>query len=139
MLKFIGLFCAIITSCGLAVPAGAEDQYDIRGTKHGCTDFTVGAAWATYTSASLEDQAGSAVLGASLYWTEIMIKAPSAAVYICEAAAASCGANTTNKLSVASGATIVLPLKGLAGQSIALQGSGAGVTGQLCGYFRVSP
>ena len=86
------------------------------------------------------DQTGSAALAASLHWTELTVKAPSAAVYVCLAGASSCGANTTNKLSVATGATLVLPVTGLSLQTISLYGTGIiGSAVQVCGFFRVHP
>lgn len=122
---FLGGVCA----------ARAEDALDIRGTKHGCQDVTASGGWDTLTSASLENQQGAAALSASLYWTEVVVKGGSAAVYVCEAAAASCGSGTANKMAVATGATLVLPLRGLSVQSIAVYAA-IGTTVQVCGYFR---
>ena len=134
-LVLVGAFFAAL---GIARVAQAEDAQDIRGTKHGCVDHTATGGWDTLTSASLENQQGSAVLAASLYWPEILIKSGSAAVYVCETTAASCGAGTTNKMSVATGATLVLPMRGLSAQSIAVYATAA-TTVQVCGYFRSSP
>ena len=123
-----------------ATVARAEDAHGVVGTRHGCVDFSVTSTGTTYTSASLENMQGSAALAASLYWTEIMVKGGSDPVYLCEAAVASCGADTTNKLVVATGASITLPTRGISVQSIALFGPGLGATtGQLCGFFRVTP
>ena len=137
MMKIIGFLCALIISCA-AVPAVAEDMYDIRGTKHGCADVVATGGWDDLTSASLENMQGSAALGASLYWTEVIVKSGSAAVYLCEAAGAGCGANTANKLSVATGASLTIPLRGLVVQTIAVLAAGA-TTVQVCGFFRASP
>ena len=123
---------------GLTSAARAEDSNDIRGTDHGCKDVTASGGWDTLTSADLESQRGSAVLSASLYWTEILVKGGSAAVYVCEAAGASCGTGTGNKLSVASGAALTLPLRGMSIQSVAIYAAAA-TTVQVCGYFRKSP
>jgi hypothetical protein len=123
---------------GLTSIARAEDSQDIRGTRHGCTDLTTTGAWDELTSASLEDMRGSSALAASLYWTELFIKGGSAVVYVCEAAAADCGSNTTNKLSVASGASITLPLRGLSLRTVSIQAT-ASTTVQVCGFFRTAP
>ena len=123
---------------GLASIARAEDSQDIRGTKHGCKDVTASGGWDTLTSADLESQTGSAVLASGLYWTEILVKSGSATVYVCEAAGASCGTGTGNKLSVASGAALTLPLRGLSVTSVAIYATAA-ATLQVCGYFRTSP
>jgi len=122
----------------LASLARAEDSQDIRGNYHGCKDVTASGGWDTLTSVDLESQTGSAVLSASLYWTELLIKSGSAAVYVCEAAGASCGTGTGNKLSVASGAALTLPLRGMSVQSVAIYATAA-TTVQVCGYFRKSP
>lgn len=123
---------------GLTSIARAEDSQDIRGTRHGCTDLTTTGAWDELTSASLEDMRGSSALAASLYWTELFIKGGSATVYVCEAASADCGSNTTNKLSVASGASITLPLRGLSLRTVSIQAT-ASTTVQVCGFFRTAP
>lgn len=116
----------------------AEDAQDIRGTKHGCKDVTASGGWDSLTSADLESQTGSAALSSGLYWTELMIKSGSATVYVCEAVGTSCGTGTGNKLSVASGAVVVLPLRGINTTSVAVYATAA-TTLQVCGYFRVSP
>lgn len=123
---------------GLTSIARAEDSQDIRGTDHGCKDVTASGGWDTLTSADLESQRGSAVLSASLYWTELLVKSGSATVYVCETAGASCGSGTANKLSVASGAALTLPLRGMSVQSVAIYATAA-TTVQVCGYFRKSP
>jgi hypothetical protein len=127
----------LVVSVGLVGLARAEDAQDIRGTAHGCVDATVQTEWTALTSASLENSKGSSVLAGSLYWTEILIKGGSAAVYLCLAGASSCGIGTTNKLSVPAGATLSIPLRGLGVQTISLYGTGiTGSAVQVCGYFR---
>lgn len=118
--------------------AFAEDAQDIRGNKHGCKDVTATGAWDSITSADLENQSGSTALASGLYWTELLVKSGSATVYVCEAAGTSCGTGTGNKLSVASGAVIVLPLRGLNTTSVAIYATAA-TTVQVCGYFRANP
>lgn len=141
--KLLALAAAVVflVSCGLTSLARAEDMHDVRGTRHGCVDFSVtNAAWTTYTSASLENMQGSTALAASLYWTQIQVINGDGPVYVCEAAAANCGADSTNKLEVATGAASIDPARGLSIQSVSLTGAGlAATTGQLCGFFRVSP
>lgn len=127
----------LMVSVGLVGLARAEDAQDIRGTAHGCVDATVPTSWTEYTSESLEDSKGSAALSANLYWTEILIKGGSAAVYLCLAGASSCGSGTTNKLSVPAGATLSIPLRGLDLKTLSLYGTGiTGSVVQVCGYFR---
>ena len=129
-----------IVTFGLAGLARAQDSMGVVGTRHGCVDATIAAEWTALTSASLESSTGSAALAASLYWTELTVKAPSAAVYVCLAGASSCGSGTTNKLSVAADATLVLPVTGLSLQTISLYGTGiVGSAVQVCGFFRVHP
>jgi hypothetical protein len=129
-----------VVTFGLAGLARAQDVNGVVGTRHGCVDATIGTSWTELTSASMESSTGSAALAASLHWTELTVKAPSAAVYVCLAGASSCGANTTNKLSVATGATLVLPVTGLSLQTISLYGTGIiGSAVQVCGFFRVHP
>ena len=136
----VGLMVMLFLLLGLTHLAHAEDMHDIRMTRHGCQDLVVPAAWTTYTSASFENMQGSAALAGSLYWTELFVKAPDVALYICEAAAASCGADTTNKMSVAAGASLTVPLRGLGIQSLSLYGTGIiGTTVQVCGGFRSAP
>lgn len=140
--RLAGLLALVVflVAFGLAGLARAEDAQDIRGTHHGCVDTTVPTSWTSLTSASLESSKGSTSLAASLYWTEILIKAPSAAVYLCMATAASCGTGTANKLSVDTGGTLMIPLRGLNLQTVSLYGTGiVGSTVQVCGYFRVQP
>lgn len=139
MIRFL-LFCLALATCAAPSYAIAEDAQDIRGTYSGCVDATIGASWSGFTSADLEDSSGSAVLAASLYWTEINVITPSAAIYVCTGPAAGCGANTANKRATATSATWVLPARGLSGgvQTVSLRAGGAGVTVQLCGYFRKS-
>lgn len=136
----VAAWCAVVAfgvAFGLAQLARAEDAQDVRGKYHGCVDTTVPTSWTELTSASLEDSKGSAALSGSLYWTELLIKGGDAAVYVCLTGASSCGANTTNKLSVASGATLSIPLRGLLVQTVSLYGTGiAGSAVQVCGYFR---
>jgi len=131
----------VVMGCvlGVAGLARAEDAQDVRGTKSGCQDVTIGAAWSDFTSSGLENAQGSGALGSGLYWTEISVANTSASLFICLAAGASCGADTTNKRLVPSGGVWVLPLRGLSTQTIALRAGAAGVTGQLCGYFRATP
>jgi len=129
---------AFIVAFGLVRLAHAEDSQDVRGTRHGCKDVTATGGWDTLTSADMESQAGSAVLASGLYWTEIMVKDGSAAVYVCETTGASCGSGTGNKMSVATGATLVLPMRGLSVTSIAVYAAAA-TTVQVCGYFRTAP
>jgi len=129
---------AFIVAFGLVRLAHAEDSRDVRGTRHGCQDITATGGWDTLTSASLENQQGSAALASGLYWSEILVKGGSATVYVCEAAAASCGSGTTNKASVATGATLMLPLYGLSVTSVAIYAAN-GTTLQVCGYFRTTP
>lgn len=137
MLRFLLSWALLLVAC---TPAHAEDAQDIRGIYSGCVDATIGAAWSGFTSADLEDDSSSGALAASLYWTEIAIIAPSAAIYVCTGPAAGCGANTTNKRATAASAAWVLPARGLQGgvQTVSLRAGGAGVTVQLCGYFRKS-
>lgn len=136
----VAAWCAAVAfavAFGLASLARAEDAQDVRGNFHGCYDVTVPTSWTELTSASLEDSKGSGALSASLYWTELMIKGGSAAVYVCMAGASSCGSGTTNKLSVPTSATLAIPMRGLSVQTISLYGTG--ITGsaiQVCGYFR---
>ena len=136
----VAAWCAAVAfavAFGLASLARAEDAQDVRGTAHGCADLTVPASWTEYTSASLESSKGSAALAGSLYWTEILVKDGSAAVYVCLAGASSCGSGTTNKLSVPAGATLSIPLRGLGVQTLSLYGTGiVGSVVQVCGYFR---
>lgn len=138
---FMIVFFASFLGAGAA---RAEDLNDVRGTRHGCVDVTATGGWDTLTSASLENSTGSAVLSASLYWTEVLVKDGSATVYLCLAAAASCGAGTGNKLSVAAGSSITLPLRGITPsgssgvQSIAVYAAAA-TTVQVCGFFRSAP
>ena len=140
--KFPSVFSALLgllLILAVTPVARAEDAKDIRGNYHGCLDYTFSATeWATLTSASLENMAGVSTLAASLYWTEIMVKGASATVYVCEAASASCGAGPSNKVSVATGATLVLPLRGTGVKSVAIY-SEDGTTAQVCGYFRAVP
>ena len=144
--KFMAALAAVFlfVSCGLTGFARAEDLNDVRGTRHGCVDVTATGGWDTLTSASLENSTGSAALSASLYWTEVLVKDGSATVYLCLAAAASCGAGTGNKLAVAAGSSITLPLRGVAPsgssgvQSIAVYAAAA-TTVQVCGFFRSAP
>lgn len=127
----------LMVSVGLVGLARAEDAQDIRGTAHGCVDTTIQAEWTALTSASLESSKGSAALAGSLYWTEILVKGGTAAVYLCMAGASSCGSGTANKLSVPAGATLSIPLRGLGVQTISLYGTGGGGSAvQVCGYFR---
>ena len=130
------LFFALLMLLPLA--AGAEDSNDVRGTKSGCKDFTATGSFVSFTSADLEDAAGSSTLASGLYWTEVTVTGTSATVYVCTAAAASCGADTTNKRAVASGAALTLPMRGLATATVALRAAN-GTTGHLCGYFRSTP
>ena len=128
---------AFLTAFGVVCVARAEDALDVRGTKHGCADVTATGDWATLTSASLENAAGSSALAASLYWTEVFISGGSADVYLCEAAAASCGVGTGNKQKVPTAGAIALPLRGLGIQSIATYAAN-GTTFQICGFFRAT-
>lgn len=128
-------FLALLLLAGVA---HAEDAQDVRGNYVGCKDVTATGSWVSYTSADLENAAGSAVLGSGLYYTEVALTQPSASVYLCHTAAGSCGADTTNKRSVASGAALVVPMRGLGVQTIALRAAN-GTTVQLCAYFRASP
>lgn len=140
----VGLMVMLFLLLGLTHLARAEDMHDIRGTRRGCVDVTGTAAWVTLTSASLENSTASSALAASLYWTEITVKDGTGAVQLCLNAAASCGADTTNKDNIASGAALTLPLRGLPQgtasgiQSVAVY-AGVATTFQVCGYFRVSP
>ena len=77
------LVVVFLLAFGLASVARAEDKDDVRGTRHGCKDVTASGGWDTLTSADLESQTGSAALASGLYWTEIMVKDGSAAVYVC--------------------------------------------------------
>ena len=129
---------AFIIAFGLVRLAHAEDSQDVRGTLHGCKDVTASGGWDALTSADLEDSEGSAVLAASLYFTEIMVLNGSAHAHICLAAAASCGTGTANKVKVASGAALVLPLRGLASQAVSIYAAAA-TTLQVCAYFRKAP
>ena len=91
----VAAWCAAVVfavAFGLVSLARAEDAQDVRGNFHGCVDATVPTSWTELTSASLEDSKGSGALSASLYWTELMIKGGSAAVYVCMAGA-SCAAS----------------------------------------------
>ena len=136
----VAAWCAAVVfavAFGLAGLARAEDAQDVRGNYHGCVDTTVPTSWTELTSASLEDSKGSAALSGSLYWTELLIKGGSAAVYVCMTGASSCGSGTTNKLSVDAGATLSIPLRGLLVQTVSLYGTGmVGSAVQVCGYFR---
>lgn len=127
----------LMVSVGLVGLARAEDAQDVRGTAHGCVDATIQTEWTALTSASIENSKTATTLPASLYWTEILIKGGSAAVYVCLAGASSCGSGTTNKLSVPAGATLSIPLRGLGLQTVSLYGTGiTGSVVQVCGYFR---
>lgn len=129
-----------VLTFGLVGLARAEDAQDVRGTHHGCVDTTIQTEWTALTSASLEDSKTATTLPSSLYWTEVLIKSPSAAVHLCMAGASSCGSGTTNKISVPADGTLMLPLKGLVLQTISLYGTGiTGSVAQVCGYFRVQP
>ena len=135
----VAAWCAAVAfavAFGLANLARAEDAQDVRGNFHGCADLTLGLSWTALTSASLEDSKGSGALTGSLYWTELMVKAPSDTVYVCMAGAASCGANGENKLSIASGGTLAIPMRGLNVQTVSLYGTSGSPTVQVCGYFR---
>lgn len=144
--KLLALAAAVafLVSCGLTSLARAEDMNDVRGTRHGCIDVTSTGGWDTVTSDLMENSTSGAVLAASLYWTEVLIHGGSAAVYLCLNSKTNCGTGTANKLSVATGATVSIPLRGIAPasasgvQSIAVY-SGIGETFQVCGHFRVSP
>lgn len=137
MIRVLAL--ALLALC-LATTASAEDSNDVRGTRSGCLDVTADGNWTSYTSASLEDESGTAVLAASLYWTEVAVYNGSASVFVCQAAAASCHAagDTTNKRVVLTGAAWVLPVRGKSLQTIAIKAAN-GATFQVCGYFRTTP
>lgn len=139
----VAAWCVVVAfgvAFGLAQLARAEDAQDIRGSNHGCVDTTVPTSWTALTSASMENSRGSAALSSGLYWTELLILEPSAAVYVCLAGASSCGANTTNKLAVPAGGTLSIPLRGLNVQTVSLYGTGiVGSVVQVCGYFRSVP
>jgi hypothetical protein len=138
---FAGLaFATLAALLCLAGPCRAEDAQDVRGTKSGCLDVTADGNWTSYTSASLEDESGTAALAASLYWTEVAVYNGSASVYVCQTAAASCHAagDTTNKRVVLTGAAWVLPVRGKGVQTVAIKAAN-GTTYQLCGYFRTTP
>lgn len=135
----VAAWCAVVAfvvAFGLAGLARAEDAQDVRGNYHGCADLTLGPSWTALTSASLEDSKGSAALSGSLYWTELMVKTPSDTVYVCMTGAASCGEDGADKLSVGSGGTLVIPLRGLLVQTVSLYGTSSSPTVQVCGYFR---
>lgn len=129
---------AFIVAFGLMRLAHAEDSQDVRGTRHGCVDVTATGGWDSLTSASLESTASGTSLAASLYWTELLVLNGSADVYVCLTTGASCGTGTGNKLKVASGAALTLPLRGLSTQSVAVYAT-ASTTLQVCGYFRTAP
>lgn len=140
--RLAGLLALVVfvLTFGLVGLARAEDAQDVRGTHHGCVDTTIQTEWTALTSASLENSKTATTLPSSLYWTEALIKSPSAAVYLCMAGASSCGSGTTNKISVPADGTLMLPLKGLVLQTISLYGTGiTGSVVQVCGYFRVQP
>lgn len=140
--RLAGLLALVVfvLTFGLVGLARAEDAQDVRGTHHGCVDTTIQTEWTALTSASLENSKTATTLPSSLYWTEVLIKSPSAAVYLCMATAASCGTGTGNKISVDTGGTLMIPLRGLNLQTISLYGTGiVGSTVQVCGYFRVQP
>lgn len=126
---------AFVTAFGLARLARAEDMYDVRGNYHGCKDVTASGGWDALTSADLESSTGSAVLSSGLYYSEVMVLNGSADAYLCLAPAASCGAGTGNKVKVASGAALVLPLRGVNPTSVSIYATAA-TTLQVCAYFR---
>ena len=129
---------AFIVAFGLVRLAHAEDSQDVRGTRHGCKDVTATGGWDTLTSADLEDSKGSAVLASNLYFTELLVLNGSAHSHVCLAASASCGSGTANKVKVASGAALMLPMRGLSVQSVSIYAT-ASTTLQVCGYFRTAP
>lgn len=129
---------AFVVAFGLARSARAEDMNDVRGNYHGCKDVTASGGWDSITSADLESSTGSAVLSSGLYFTEVMVLNGSANVYLCLATGASCGSGTANKVKVASGAALALPLRGVNPTSVAIYATAA-TTLQVCAYFRKSP
>lgn len=129
---------AFIVAFGLARLAHAEDSNDVRGNYHGCKDVTASGGWDSLTSADLESSTGSAVLSSGLYFSEVLVLNGSADVYLCLAAGASCGTGTANKVKVASGAALMLPVRGINPTSIAIYATAA-TTVQVCGYFRKTP
>ena len=129
---------AFVVAFGLARPARAEDKDDVRGNYHGCKDVTASGEWDSITSADLESSTGSAALSSGLYFTEVMVLNGSANVYLCLATGASCGSGTANKVKVASGAALALPLRGVNPTSVAIYAT-ATTTLQICAYFRKSP
>lgn len=129
---------AFVVALGLARLARAEDANDVRGNFHGCKDVTASGGWDSLTSADLESSTGSAVLSSGLYFSEVLVLNGSADVYLCLAAGGSCGAGTGNKVKVASGAALMLPVRGINPTSIAVYATAA-TTLQVCGYFRARP
>lgn len=129
---------AFIVAFGLVRLARAEDANDVRGNFHGCKDITASGGWDSITSADLESSTGSAVLSSGLYFTEVMVLNGSADVYLCLTTGASCGSGTANKVKVASGAALALPLRGVNPTSVAIYATAA-TTLQVCAYFRKGP
>jgi len=123
---------------GLTSLARAEDANDVRGNFHGCKDVTASGGWDSITSADLESSTGGAVLSSGLYFTEVMVLNGSADVYLCLTTGASCGSGTANKVKVASGAALALPLRGVNPTSVAIYATAA-TTLQVCAYFRRNP
>ena len=126
---------AFVVAMGLTRLARAEDSMDVRGVAHGCKDVTASGGWDSITSADLESSTGSAVLASGLYYSEVMVLNGSADVYLCLAAGGSCGTGTGNKVKVASGAALMLPLRGINPTSVAIYATAA-TTLQVCGFFR---
>lgn len=136
--RILAVLAFIISACGFVSPAAAEDANDVRMTKHGCVDVTASGGWDDLTSASFENQQGSAALSAGLSFTELLVKDGSAAVYVCEAAGAGCGATTANKMKVTSGAALTVPLRGLSVATVSVFAA-VSTTVQVCAGFRASP
>lgn len=121
------------------LPASASAQIYrpiVAGTRHGCADVSVGAAWSASSSVSTEDSAGSAALASGLTAAFIFVRNTHATqtLYVC-LAGSGCGADTANKLAVAADATLTLDVYGMNVTSVSLQGSGAATTGQLCVHW----
>lgn len=133
LLLFAGMFLASIGR-----PARAEDSHGVVGAKMGCKDFTAKGSFVTFAPSDLEDVAGSGALSGTLYVSTVQILNTSASVYLCLAASASCGADTTNKPVTAAGAARLDVTYGMGVTSIALRAANA-VTGQVCVVYRTTP
>lgn len=125
--------------------AKAQDANGKYGTRYGCLNLTVGAAWTGTAITGLKDQTnGSPIPAGMTSWSTVWVKNSHATntVYICLNTATSCPASTANMQAVAPGAAIELSTVGTVTASgtpfanVSLQGSGAGTTATLCGFVK---